>query len=139
MRATPTGGRTGGGGMKMLNPFGKIKVLQTFSGNQSQLRTSNSSPAFEASLPGDINPSDSIVLVKLMAKSDRREISVASGRLGVSTGIDNADRLPISIEELSSKAASGLSYKTYRVNVAKPLASGECALCSECFVLRLWS
>ncbi|MEK6410646.1 MAG: hypothetical protein AABN34_27280 [Acidobacteriota bacterium] len=27
MRASPTGGRTGGVGMKMLNPFGKIKML----------------------------------------------------------------------------------------------------------------
>lgn len=128
MRATPTGGRTGGVAMAVLNPFGKIKMLQTFSGNHSQLRISNSSPAFEASLPGDINPSDSIVLVKLKVKSDRREISVASGRMGVSTGIDKADMLPISIDELPSKTTSGLSYKTHRVSVVKPLPSGEYAL-----------
>ena len=128
MRASANGGRTGGMGMKMLNPFGKIKMLQTFSGNHSQLRTSNSSPAFEASLPGDINPSDSIVLVKLKVKSDRREISVASGRIGVSTGIDKDDLLPISIDELPTKTTSGLSLKTYRVNVVKPLPSGEYAV-----------
>lgn len=128
MRATPTGGRTGGVGMKMLNPFGKIKMLETFSGNHSQLRTSNPSPAFEASLPGDINPSDSILLVKLSVKSDRREISTGSGRIGFSSGINKDDMLPISIDELPTKTTSGLSYKTYRVNCVKTLPSGEYAL-----------
>jgi len=128
MRASPTGGRTGGVGMKMVNPFGKIKMLQTFSGDHSQLRTSNPSPVFEASLPSDINPSDSIVLVKLSVKSDRREISVASGRIGVSSGINKDDMLPISIDELPAKTTSALSLKTYRVNVVKPLRSGEYAI-----------
>jgi hypothetical protein len=83
---------------------------------------------FEVSLPSDINPSDSIVLVKLSVKSDRREISVASGRIGVSSGINKDDMLPISIDELPTKTISGLPYKTYRVNVVKPLPSGEYAV-----------
>jgi hypothetical protein len=127
-RASATGMRTGGVGMKLVNPFGKIKALETFSGNHSQLRTSNSSPVFEASLPGDINPSDSIVLVKLSVKSDRREISTGSGRIGFSSGINKDDLLPISIDELPARTTSGLSQKTYRVNVVKPLPSGEYAV-----------
>lgn len=128
MRASPNGMRTGGVAMAVLNPFGKIKSLQTFSGNHSQLRTSNSSPVFEASLPGDINPSDSIMLVKLSVKSDRREISVASGRIGVSSGINKDDMIPISFDELPSKTTSALSYKTYGINVGKSLSSGEYAV-----------
>jgi len=127
-RASSSGMRTGEVGMAIVNPFGKIKSLMTFSGNHSQLRTSNSSPMFEASVPGDINPSDSIVLVKLKVKSDRREISVASGRIGISTGIDREDMLPISIDELPTKTTSGLSYRTYRINCIKTLPSGEYAV-----------
>lgn len=127
-RANSTGMRMGGVGMAIVNPFGKIKSLMTFSGNHSQLRTSNYSPAFEASLPGDINPSDSIVLVKLKVKSDRREVSIGStGALGGSSGINKNDMLAISIDELPTKTTSGLSNKPYRVNVVKPLTSGEYA------------
>ncbi|MEK6300527.1 MAG: hypothetical protein AABO41_07380 [Acidobacteriota bacterium] len=115
IQAIPNGGRTGGVAMAVLNPFGKLKMLATFNGNHSQLRTSNSSPAFEALLPGDLNPSDVFVLVKLKVKSDRREISTGSFRMGSTTGTGKNDLLPISFDELPTKAASGLSYKSYRI------------------------
>ncbi|MEK6410645.1 MAG: hypothetical protein AABN34_27275 [Acidobacteriota bacterium] len=48
--------------------------------------------------------------------------------MGISTGVDKDDMLPISIDELPTKTTSALSYKTYRVTVVKSLRSGEYAI-----------
>lgn len=126
MRASP-GGRTSGLAKKIINPFAKMKMIKTFSGERAQLRTGNTSPLFEASLPSDLSPSDSIMLVKLSVESDTREISVGSGRLNVSVGIDKDDTVPIKIDESPTRTGSNSPLKTYRVTVALPLPAGEYA------------
>jgi hypothetical protein len=127
MRASP-GVRTSGMAKKIINPFAKMKMLKTFSGGRAQLRTGITSPVFEASLPSDLNPSDSIILVKLSADDDGREISVGSGRLNVSNGIDKDDTVQIKIDESPARTGSNAPLKTYRVSAALPLPAGEYAV-----------
>lgn len=127
-RTTPSGGRTGGTAMKMLNPFGKVKMLHAFNGNHAQIRTNNASPLFEIWLPADLNPSDAIVLIEFDVKSDRREISIATMRIGVSTGFSKDDVIPTSINELQTESSGGFQQKLYRVNLVRPASSGEYAL-----------
>lgn len=126
-RAMSSGNRTGGIGMKMVNPFGKVKALQTFNGNHSQLRTNNISPTFEVWAPADMNPSDAIQIIKFNVKSDRREISIGSGRIGFSTGFSKDDLMPLTFDEGKENSPGGYQ-KLYRVTLVKPLSLGEYAL-----------
>jgi hypothetical protein len=126
MRASP-GSRTSGVAKKIFNPFAKMKMMTTFKGDHAELRTGNTSPVFEASLPSDLSPSDSILLVKLSVEDDGREISVGSGRLNVSVGIDKDDTVPIKIDESPTRTGSNATLKIYRVTVALPLPAGEYA------------
>jgi hypothetical protein len=127
MRASP-GARTSGMAKKIINPFAKMRMLKTFSGDHAQLRTGNTSPVFEASLPSDLNPSDSILIVKLSVESDERDVSVGSGRFNVSNGIDKDDMVPIKIDESSTRTGPNAALKTYRVSVTRPLPAGEYAV-----------
>nr|MDQ3012581.1 hypothetical protein [Acidobacteriota bacterium] len=79
-----------------INPFSKSKSLTAFNGNRAQLRLDTTSPTFEIVWAGDLNPSDYIFLVKLKAKSDRREIETARiGLTGFSQGFRKEDLIPI--------------------------------------------
>ena len=124
--------RTGGLAGAMV-PFKSTKVRKALSGNHAQLRTTNTSPAFEVSLPSNAHPSDLVELVRLDVKSDRREIETAS--FGITAGKHGfpKDRLvPISIEEVltEDKATSGYS-KLYRVKLVNPIGPGEYALVGQ--------
>ena len=124
--SNPSGGRTAGTGMKVINPFGKIKFMQSLNGNHASLRTTNPSPFFEVSIPSDWNPRENLVLVKLKVKSDKREISTAEGRLGASVGFNKDDLIPLMYEDAPSK--NGGSTKVYKISISKSLSPGEYAL-----------
>lgn len=125
-RTVPSGARTGGVGMKVLNPFAKVKSFSTLNGNQAQVRTNSASPTFEVSLPADLNPSDAIVLVKFEVKSDRRQVSTARGRLNMSSGFDKDDVIPITTD--AKQSASAGADRVYTVSLVKPLKKGEYAI-----------
>lgn len=120
-----SGGKTSGVGMKMVNPFGKIKIKQTLSGNQATLQTNNTSPTFELTVASNFNPIDNVFLIKFDVKSDRREISVASGRMSASSGFDKENLIPITLEE--SPAGKRGQTSVYKVTLKGPLAPGEYA------------
>jgi hypothetical protein len=110
----------------VMNPFHKARGRAALAGNHAQLRIKNTSPTFEVSIMSDANPSDQIVLVKLKAKSETREIETFRGSItGVSSGFRKEDRLPVTLEDAGQ--ASG-NQKTYRVKLVNPLVPGEYAL-----------
>lgn len=108
------------------NPF-SLKLRLAIKGNHAQLRIKTNSPEFELSLPFDTNPSDSLAVVKLDIKSDRREIENGRASLmGGSSGLPQNRMLPVTISEVSSSDTS--SEKCYRVKLVNPLPAGEYAL-----------
>jgi hypothetical protein len=114
----------------VVNPFHKTKVRDALNGNHAQLRITNTSPAFEVTLPSNVNPSDIITLVKLTPKSDRREIETGRGSItGVSSGFRKIDLVALSLEEAGD--AGGNSFKVYRAKVVSPLQPGEYALVTQ--------
>ena len=114
-----------GGGL-LGNPL-STKLKAAFNGKHASLRTTNTSPLFEVSIMADANPSDTIAIVKLDVKSDRREIeTVKAGITGVKTGYPKDRAQPISIEEVPS-GASG-HHKPYRIRLANSLPPGEYAI-----------
>ena len=111
----------------VVNPFHKSRIRATLSGNHAQLRTKNTAPAFEVSIAADANPSDRVVIVKLKAKSETREIETLRGGLtGVSSGFRKEDCLPVTLEEIGG--ATSASHKLYRIKLINPLVPGEYAL-----------
>jgi hypothetical protein len=120
--------RAGGFMMQAVNPFKKTKVQGTINGNHSQLRTTNTSPTFEVGISSDLNPSDYVTLVKLKARSDRREIELyRAGVTGVSSGFRKEDMIPVTLEELQN-SGGGRRLKTYRIKTVNPIPPGEYAL-----------
>jgi hypothetical protein len=114
----------------VVNPFHKTKFRATINGNHAQLRITNTSPAFEVTLPSNVNPSDIIALIKLTPKSDRREIETGRGSItGVSSGFRKDDLVALSIEEAGD--TGGNSFKVYRAKVVSPLQPGEYALVTQ--------
>lgn len=108
MKRSQVNSRTGGFMMQAVNPFKKTRIQGAINGNHSQLRTTNTSPAFELGLPSDLNPSDYVTLVKLKVKSDRREIEMSrAGITGISSGFRKDDIIPVTREELSSSTDGG--------------------------------
>src|ERR1044072_1533793 len=63
----------------VVNPFHKTRFRAALSGNHAQLRTKNTAPFFEVNIAADANPSDVVVIVKLKAKADTREIETLRG------------------------------------------------------------
>ncbi len=118
------------GMMDVVNPFKSTKSKATLNGNHAKLRTTTTSPTFEASIANNANPSDQLVLVKLKPKSDRREIETGRAGIigGVSTGFRKDDIVPITIEEISEQNTSGSFYKRYSIKTVNPLPPGEYAL-----------
>lgn len=118
------------GMMNVVNPFKSTKSKATLNGNHAKLRTTTTSPTFEASIASNANPTDQLVLVKLKPKSDRREIETGRAGIigGVSTGFKKDDIVPISIEEISEPSTSGSFYKRYSIKTVNPLPPGEYAL-----------
>jgi hypothetical protein len=111
----------------VVNPFHKTRIRTALNGNHAQLRTKNTSPAFEVGGLGDANPSDMVALVKLKTKFETREIEVGRGGItGTSTGFRKEDLVAVSIEELPDSVNQ--SHKTYRVRTVSPLPPGEYAL-----------
>ncbi|MEK6284075.1 MAG: hypothetical protein AABN95_27390 [Acidobacteriota bacterium] len=111
----------------VVNPFHKSRYKSTINGNHAQLRTKNVSPHFEVGISADANPTDVVALVKLKAKSDRREIETGRASItGGSSGFRKQDLLPITIEEIAGSAPG--SYKLYRLKPVNPLPPGEYAV-----------
>lgn len=120
--------RTGGFMMQAVNPFKKTRIQGAINGNHSQLRTTNTSPMFELGISSDLNASDYVTLVKLKARSDRREIEMSrAGITGVSSGFRKDDVIPVTLEELLN-SAGGKRLKSYRVKTVSPIPPGEYAL-----------
>lgn len=120
--------RVGGFMKQMVNPFGKTRVQGAINGNHSQLRTTNTSPMFEVGISSDLNASDYVALVKLKAKSDRREIEISRGGItGISSGFRKEDIIPVTVEELQN-SAGGKRVKSYRIKTVTPVPPGEYAL-----------
>ena len=111
----------------VVNPFHKTRFRAALTGNHAQLRTKNTAPIFEAWIEADANPSDVIVIVRLKAKSETREIeTLRAGITGSSSGFRKEDCLPVTLEELTSTAST--NRKLYRVKLVNPLVPGEYAL-----------
>ena len=120
--------RAGGFMMQAVNPFKKTRVQGAINGNHSQLRTTNTSPTFEVGISSDLNPSDYVTLVKLKARSDRREIEMyRAGVTGVSSGFRKEDMIPVTLEELQH-SAGGKKLRAYRIKTVNPIPPGEYAL-----------
>lgn len=126
MKQSETDFRVSTGG---VNPFGKTKSKDALNGKQAQLRITNTSPMFELYLPNDVYPADHVMLVKLIVKSDRREIQTleVGAFTDAKSGYRKKDILPTTIEELQTQTVAG-AYKLHRVKVISPLPSGEYAL-----------
>lgn len=129
MTRSQVNGRTGGFMMQAVNPFKKSKVQGAINGNHSQLRTTNTSPLFEVGISSDLNPSDYVTLVKLKAKSDRREIELSRASItgGISSGFRKEDMIPVTLEELPGSAGNK-RLKSYRIKTVTPIPPGEYAL-----------
>lgn len=128
MTRSQVNGRTGGFMMQAVNPFKKTRVQGAINGNHSQLRTTNTSPMFELGISSDLNASDYVTLVKLKAKSDRREIEMSrAGITGISSGFRKEDMIPVTLEELQD-TAGGKKLKSYRIKTVNPIPPGEYAL-----------
>lgn len=119
--------RTGGMLGALVNPLHKSRINYALNGNHAQLRTRVTSPIFEVGIAADANPADVVAVVKLKAKSDRREIEASRGSItGISTGFRKQDLVPVSIEEVPGTATQ--TYKRYRVKLVSPVPPGEYAL-----------
>jgi hypothetical protein len=128
MTRSQVSARTGGFMMQAVNPFKKTRIQGAINGNHSQLRTTNTSPMFELGISSDLNPSDYVTLVKLKARSDRREIEMSrAGVTGISSGFRREDMIPVTLEELQNPAG-GKRLKSYRIKTVNPIAPGEYAL-----------
>ncbi|MDQ3800451.1 MAG: hypothetical protein M3384_13465 [Acidobacteriota bacterium] len=107
----------------------KVKAILT--GSRAQLRVSNTSPEFLVRVPGNLNPSDYVALVKLDAKSDRREVEIGKASVGIlsvksKSGFSKNSIVPITLEEITGKESGG--FKFYRVKTASPVSANEYAL-----------
>lgn len=106
-----------------------IKSFMVFDGNRSQLRVSDRTPQFEASLAADVNAEEKLVLVKLMQKSDRREVNTDKHSLISSRdGFRKEAVVPTTYEPVTTyTVGTGARYTLYRVSVVDPLPPGEYA------------
>ena len=130
MKVSPSNFEMPMGVMNVINPFGGIKIKASFNGERARLRTTTTSPTFEANVANNVYPTDQIGLVKLTPKSDRREIvtgKVATFGRG-SNGFKKNDVVSIAIEEIKEQNTSGSSYKRYSIKTVNPLPPGEYAL-----------
>lgn len=114
----------------MGNPLGSSTIKSVFRGKNSRLRTTNATPAFEASAPKNVYAYNHIGLLLLTAKSDRREIE--TGKVAAfgsdRSGFRKTDIMPIAITEISEQATTASLHKRYSVRTAKVLEPGEYAL-----------
>lgn len=124
--STPDTRVSTGGMMRVVNPLKKIRNRNTLTGSRAQLRTANHSPLFETALLANINPSDQIIVVKLIVKSERRELDVGRTTMmgGVTTEIREKDKVAVVIEEVRTEG----QMKVYRFKPATPLPPGEYAV-----------
>ncbi len=118
-------------GFKSIVPFGSSKQTREFKGNQAKLRTTTTSPTFEASARNNVDVNDQIGLLILTQKSDRRELQIgklANGLGKSSNGFRKEDVVPIEITEIKEQNAPGSFFKRYSIKTANPLRPGEYAL-----------
>jgi hypothetical protein len=117
-------------GAMAIVAFGSTKIKTTIKGKDARLRTTTTTPSFEASTPSNAYPTDQIGLVKLTPKSDKREIE--TGKIATfspgSSGFKTKDIVPIAIEEIKEQNTSGSFYKRYSIKTVNPLPPGEYAL-----------
>lgn len=127
MTRSQLGMRSGGSLKQAVNPFKKFTSQGALKGNHSSLRTNNISPVFEVAISADLNAADFITLVKLKARSDRREIEISRvGITGGSSGFRKEDVIPVSLQEVP--AGSDNRTKTYRIKTVNPIPPGKYAL-----------
>ena len=98
-------------------------------GMQSQLRVSDRTPEFLASIPSDMDPAEMLVVVKLKQKSGRREVEISTrSRFASLKDFKKKAIVPTTFEEAGNYSVKdGTRYSIYRVKVKSPLPPGEYA------------
>ena len=100
-------------------------------GLSAQLIIGDKTPAFEASLPADVNATEKLKIVRLKPKKKRkvREIEDSHYTLRRNRdGFGEKDVVATVFEEVRTYiAADGVKYTLYRVRPAEPLQAGEYA------------
>lgn len=127
MQQTTTTTRSSGGLRAMA---GSMKIRNAFPGKYSEFRISSATPSFEVSIPANGRAGDSVILVALDVKSDRREVEIlGTSMMGSRSGFPEGRTVALRFDEIASKVGSpGTYYKRYRVTATVPLKSGEYAL-----------
>jgi len=109
---------SGGGGMFRIG--GGLKMLDTLNNARAPLRV-KSSPEFEFEAPANMKPSDIAFVVRLKAKSDKREIQSQQKTF---SGYKQEDLVNVTYEEIRTEGTK----KIYKIKFAQPLAPGEYAV-----------
>ncbi|MBS1794517.1 MAG: caspase family protein [Acidobacteria bacterium] len=102
---------------------GSFKMLQSFNGGRALLRVVSPQPVFEYALAANLNPSDIVLVVRLKAKSDKREIQTVQKNY---SGFNKDDVVPVAFEEVLKVPEKNKIL--YRIKFAAPLGPGEYAV-----------
>ncbi len=119
------------GANAVVNPFSSRKIIRAFERKQAKLRTTTSSPTFEASSANNVYVSEKISLLVLTSKSKGRELEIGKMKYLSDDGtfaFRSQDLIPIKITEIKEQNAPGSSYKRYSIKTVNPLPPGEYAL-----------
>jgi hypothetical protein len=116
-------------GMKWINPLSAPRGLDSLRGAHADIYAVSKTVSFEVTIASNVNPSDTILLVKLQNKSSSREIEVGGGNLvtGLRTGFRDKDIVRTSTAEM--KRSNGMT--TYKVTPSSALLAGEYAIVVE--------
>ncbi len=125
-------------GLSGLDPFGAAgifsgikgtKLVKEFKGKQAKLRTTTTSPTFEASVANNVEVDEKIGPLILAPKSERRELQVGKAQaFGKNPGFRKQDVVRIEITEIKEQNAPGSAYKRYSIKTVNSLPPGEYAL-----------
>lgn len=128
LRAAPVLAQSGSTVSAVLNPFAKPGLVQLFAGGRAAMRIAVAAPAFQVELPGYLAPGDAILLVRLEADEERRQLSVDGPRLELPDGVDEDAIVPVHVAPVSDDAFRAGGLRKYQVETEAPLPPGEYAL-----------
>lgn len=128
LRASPALAQSGGTASLLLNPFAKPGLVELFVGGQAPTRIALAMPVFQVELPAYLEPGESIALVKLAARADRRELPVRAADARMPRDLDDDAVVPIRVALVEDEAFRAGALRKYQVDVVTPLDAGEYAL-----------
>lgn len=109
--------------------FGGVSSQSVLRGDQAQLRTTNKTPSFLASVPKNIQPSSYITLTSLdIRKNESREVVVGGGFMSYSSGIQPDRIMPMIFEKMGDQARAAKDFVLYKMTSQNALTPGEYAL-----------